>query len=146
PELRARFTRRIPLAVLGNLALPAIDAGIVAWTSADAWFDRVMAVLSANRATVAAALAGGRLAPLTGHAPEGTYLAWLDGGGLDPGRAPGAPLADLLREGAGVALSDGAAFSPRTADHVRLNFATSPEILDRILDRVASGLGRLGLS
>ena len=60
--------------------------------------------------------------------PEGTYLAWLDcrGLGVDD------PAALFLREG-GVAVSDGPPFGVGSEQHVRLNFATSTDLLEQIV-------------
>ena len=41
---------------------------------------------------------------------------------------------------AGVELSPGSSFGPRSAGFVRLNFATSADVLEVILDRVAGAL------
>ena len=57
--------------------------------------------------------------------PEATYLAWLDCRALDLGDDPSA----RFRERGRVALSEGPSFGEGGRGCVRLNFATSPEIL-----------------
>ena len=64
---------------------------------------------------------------------EATYLAWLDVRGL--GLQDPAGLA--LRDGR-VLVNDGTRFGPGGAGHVRVNLATSPDRLDRIVRRLAS--------
>jgi cystathionine beta-lyase len=56
----------------------------------------------------------------------------LDLQALDLGRNP----AQILLERGKVALSPGRTFSPHTFNFVRLNFATSPEILTEAVNRM----------
>ena len=70
------------------------------------------------------------------HPPEGTYLAWLDCCDLD---LPGDPH-EFFLERAKVALSAGRDFGPGGESCVRLNFATSPSILEEILQRLTAAL------
>lgn len=60
-------------------------------------------------------------------------MAWLDLGDV-PGVDSDDPIAWLV-ENAKIALNPGFAFGEGGAGHVRLNFATSPEILGEALDR-----------
>ena len=65
---------------------------------------------------------------VVGTVPEATYLAWLDCSALgigDPAR--------FFLEHARVALSDGPPFGPGCEQHVRVNFATSRALLERIV-------------
>ena len=65
---------------------------------------------------------------VVGAVPEATYLAWLDCSTLgtdDPAR--------FFLEQARVALSDGPPFGPGCDQYVRLNFATSRALLERIV-------------
>jgi cystathionine beta-lyase len=95
-----------------------------------------MEVLGANRDRVAAWAAAH--APGIGHhRPEATFLAWLDCGGLPvEGMAPEA----FFLERARVALNRGADFGPGGETCVRLNFATSPAILEELLGRMARAI------
>ncbi len=77
--------------------------------------------------------------------PTASYLAWIDFrgvdgvGGVDGSGEPMEPQKWLL-ENAKVALNPGPAFGEGGAGHVRLNFATSPEILDAALDRIGAAV------
>jgi len=68
--------------------------------------------------------------------PEATYLAWIDfsGSGLE-----GNP-SEIFRERGKITVHDGAKFCASAASCVRVNFATSPEILDLVIDRMANVL------
>jgi cystathionine beta-lyase len=105
-------------------------ATVAAWRDSDAWLAGLRATLTANRAAVGAWAA---TMPVEYSPPEATYLAWL--GGL-PMPQPAA----WLERHARVRLSEGADFSGGTAidtsASVRLNFATSPAVLDDALQRL----------
>jgi cystathionine beta-lyase len=68
--------------------------------------------------------------------PQGTYLAWLDCRAL---RLDGDPAGVFLERGR-VALVSGPNFGTGGAGHVRLNLATSPELLADAVLRMASAL------
>lgn len=134
-DLKARFDAALPDHLLGRPSRFGVDATIASWTDSEAWLAEVMAYLDGNRRRVAewAAHAG-----LGHHVPEATYLAWLDCRrlGLPEGTSP----YDYFLERARVGLSNGADFGPPGEGFVRLNFATAREILDEILERMASVL------
>jgi cystathionine beta-lyase len=135
-ELLARFRRAIPWRLLGTAGVTGVDATVAAWREGQPWLDQVMELLGANRDRVAAWAA--ELAPGIRHRPpEATFLAWLDCAGADLG---GARPQDFFRERARVGLHSGVDFGPGGETCVRLNFATSPAILDELLDRMAGAI------
>jgi cystathionine beta-lyase len=113
--------------------------GVIAHTAAlrdgTAWLDAVLAGLDANRRLLTDLLAA-HLPGVVHHLGEATYLAWLDcralGLGDDPAQA-------FLHRGR-VALSPGPDFGTGGAGHVRLNLATSPEVITEAVRRMASAL------
>src|SRR4029077_12030627 len=134
--LKEKFDRMLPEHLLGGPSRLGVAATIAAWREADAWLDAVMPYLDRNRRRVAAWAAR---AGLGHHLPEATYLAWLDCRRLDLARGL-TPQAHFL-EHAKVALSEGMDFGEPGRGHVRLNFATSAEILDEVLGRLDGALG-----
>lgn len=141
-DLQERFFKVIPREVLGQASTVGIDATVAAWRAGQLWLDRVMVQLLENRDFITDYLRR-ELPAVRFYAPEGTYLAWLDCAGLELGEQP----FDFFLKRAKVAFSDGADFGRQGAECVRLNFATSPEILQQILDRVASAVrARTGLA
>jgi len=66
--------------------------------------------------------------------PHCSYLAWLDLSALELGEDPAA----ALLEQAKVAFVPGIRFGKQSSQFVRLNFATSPEILREAIKRIAS--------
>jgi cystathionine beta-lyase len=78
-------------------------------------------------------------APAVGYAlPEATYLAWLDCRSLDLG--PGVSPAALLRERAGVTVTDGALCGAGYEGFVRLVFAMPRPLLREATLRIADAL------
>jgi cystathionine beta-lyase len=67
--------------------------------------------------------------------PEATYLAWLDCRRLGLENP-----ATFFLEQAKVAVSDGAAFGAPGQGFVRLNFATSAALLERIVTAMAAAV------
>ncbi|WP_156725416.1 MalY/PatB family protein [Streptomyces apocyni] len=113
--------------------------GIIAHAAAlrhgGGWLDALLAGLDENRQLLAELLA--RQLPGVRHrSPEGTYLAWLDCRELGLGDDPAAAFLERGR----VALSGGTAFGAGGAGHVRLNLATSPELLAEGVRRMAAAL------
>jgi len=133
----AEVARRLdvsPSHLLGRVGLAGVATTLAAWTpEGDAWLELCLARLRANRALVAEWLRGpGADAGVRGHPPEGTYLYWLDFRHTGLGDDPAAWLEGHAR----VKLSPGPLFGPGGAGFARLNFATTPGILDEILARV----------
>ncbi|MFF4585275.1 MalY/PatB family protein [Streptomyces sp. NPDC001388] len=117
----------------------ASHVGVLAHTAAlsdgTAWLDAVLAGLDANRRLLAALLAE-HLPGVRYRPAEGTYLAWLDCRALDLGDDP----AGVFLERGRVAFSSGPEFGTGGAGHIRLNLATSPEILTEGVHRMAAAL------
>lgn len=98
------------------------------------WLDDLLAGLDANRRLLADLLAE-HLPSVEYQVPDGTYLAWLDCRPLgleDPGKV-------FLKKGR-VALQRGSDFGTGGEGFVRLNFATSPEILTEAVRRMAGAV------
>jgi cysteine-S-conjugate beta-lyase len=130
--LREQALGRVPERLLGRANQMGVHATIAAWRDRGPWLDAVRQRLAENRARLTEVLAS-RLPGVRYHPPEATYLAWLDCRDLGLGGSPH----QFFLERARVGLSDGAEFGPPGQGCVRLNFATSPRILDEILERMA---------
>lgn len=112
----------------------AVQAHTAALEHGRDWLDQVLTELDANRLLLSRLLA--RSLPDVGHAPPAaTYLAWLDCRALGLGDDP----ARVFRERGRVALSPGLAYDPAGgAGYARLNLATSPEVIEEAVRRMAS--------
>ncbi|MFW5474062.1 MalY/PatB family protein [Knoellia sp. CPCC 206450] len=110
-------------------------AGIAAWTQGREWLAKVTEEIDANR-TLLTRLLAERLPQIRYAVPAATYLAWLDCRELALGDDP----AVVLRERGRVAFSSGPSFGETGRGFVRVNLATSPEILTEAVDRMARAL------
>jgi cysteine-S-conjugate beta-lyase len=109
-----------------------VIAAVAAFTSGQPWLDQLLATLCERRALLGRLLAD-RLPMVSWHPPEATYLAWLDCSAIGPDDQP----AERFVEHGRVALEPGLKFGAPGSGHVRLNFATSAEILDEATARMA---------
>jgi cysteine-S-conjugate beta-lyase len=138
PMIEGRLAH-LPPHLTGRVSIAALATTLASWSPAgDAWLERCLTRLRGNREELGQWLIGtGGKAGVKGFLPEATYLSWLDfraaGLGDDPAR--------WLLEAAKVRLSEGPAFGPGGAGFARLNFATTPALLDEILSRVVDALG-----
>ncbi len=134
--LRAQF-QELPKHFLGAVSTPGAAATAAAWSQGHEWLDQTRSFLT-DRLDQTMTLVESRLPGVTMRRPEATYLAWLDVSELTP-VIGSSPAAWFLEHG-GVALGEGTDFGPEGSGFVRLNFATSPAILDAIVDRMATAL------
>ncbi len=129
----------MPPHLLGAPSTLGVAGTLAAWRHGAEWLAWVRAELVARREQLTARL-GDDLPEVGFDVPEATYLAWLDFRATPIG---GEPSYRLLKE-ARVALSDGAAFGAQGAGFARLNFATTADILDEIIDRIVELVRRAG--
>ena len=127
----------IPSHVFGAVGSPGAEATLAAWTRSAPWLSATKEHLTAQRDHLAARLAD-ELPEIGFSVPEATYLAWLDMRAYGLGDDPAKPLLERAR----VALSSGLDFGHLGAGFARLNFATSRELLDAILDRIVDHIAR----
>jgi cystathionine beta-lyase len=110
-------------------------ATVAAFCDGTPWLDQLLSTLDDRRGLLGELLRN-RLPALGWHPPEATYLAWLDCSGLDLGDGVRERFLDRGR----IAVEPGLHFGTAGSGHVRLNFATSPEILDEATTRMASSV------
>lgn len=135
PELKHRFEDSFPGRVMGSVNALGIDATVAAWEQSDIWLAALVRHLTDMRKRLSERLQA-ELPGIRFHAPQATYLAWLDCSDLGiEGTA-----FDFFHDHAQIAFSPGEAFEPSAEKFVRFNFATSAPILDEIVDRMAHAL------
>ncbi|MFI2205009.1 MalY/PatB family protein [Streptomyces sp. NPDC020192] len=117
--------------------------GVIAHTAAlrdgGSWLDALLTGLDANRRLLDALLAE-HLPAIRLHPAEATYLAWLDCRDLGLGDDP----AHIFLDRGRVAVNSGLPFGTGGVGHVRLNLATSPEIVTEGVRRMAAALPAAG--
>lgn len=133
----ARLLRRRddePFDLYGAVSVPGVLATLAAWQHGSEWQRDLLRVLARNRARVHEVL-GERLPSVRSYLPEASYLTWVDVERLridDPvGR---------IAERGGVLVDGGTRFGRGSGCFVRINFATSGDLLDEILAGVVNGL------
>jgi cystathionine beta-lyase len=110
-------------------------ATVSAFKDGEPWLDQLMVQLDENRKLVASLIAE-KLPKAKTHTPHCSYLSWIDFSGYALGAEPAA----YILEHAKVAFVPGVRFGEQFSDYVRLNFATSPEIITEAINRVARAL------
>jgi len=110
-------------------------ATAVAFADSGVWLDTVITQLDHNRHLIKNLLAE-KLPTVRYHIPQNSYLAWLDLESLHLGADPSVTLIEKGR----VAFNPGHAFGKQCDQYVRLNFATSPEIIIEAIDRIARAI------
>ncbi|MEU8782775.1 aminotransferase class I/II-fold pyridoxal phosphate-dependent enzyme [Streptomyces sp. NPDC048637] len=127
----------LPTVRTWGAGLFGVVASEAAYRLGGPWLTGVLRALDVNRRLLADLL--DELLPAVRYRlPEGTYLAWLDFRCLG---LPEEPAEFLLRESK-VALSAGRPFGESGAGHARLNLATSPRILERLVRAMAETAGK----
>jgi cysteine-S-conjugate beta-lyase len=123
----------VPVPAQNTWSSLGVVAGTAAWRDGDPWLAALVERLSEQR-TLLGELLADRLPEARMRPLEATYLAWIDlrkYGVDDPADAALAY---------GVRLAPGQDYQPGLPGHVRLNLATSPERLTRIVQGLAAAL------
>jgi len=131
----AQAVGRCPAEVRERTGHLGVIASVAAFTDGDPWLATLIETLAARRAQLGDLLAA-RLPALRWTPPEATYLAWLDCSALGRDEEP----RELFLAEGRVAVEPGTRFGARGPGYVRLNFATSPEILDEATARMAAAV------
>ncbi|RRS00529.1 MalY/PatB family protein [Glycomyces terrestris] len=126
---------RMPEEMSSSISHIGAVAHAAAFREGGAWLDALLAGLADNRRLLSRLLAE-RLPGVRYRPGPGTYLAWLDCRALGLGADPAAVFLDRGR----VAVNSGLPFGTGGEGHVRLNYATSPEILTEAVERMAAAL------
>lgn len=122
----------LPPHLLGGISALGAHATCAAWEHGASWLTTMTERLLANRDHLITRMAA-ELPGVHVQTPEATYLAWLDFRDTSIAADP----AKHLLESGRVGLSSGPDFGAAGAGFARVNFATSAEILDEIVDRIA---------
>ena len=125
----------LPDHLFGATNIMGAEAAWAAWTHGSAWLDAVVEHLERMR-DLTVDMVRTEMPGVVVNRPEATYLAWLDCSRLgwdDP--------QEVFRT-AGVEVSPGTSFGPGGDGHVRLNFATSPHVMETIIRSMAGAVAR----
>lgn len=131
--LRQRFAAQMK-GLQSDVNVLGLVAAETAYAEGEPWRQALLEVLRGHRQRLVEQVASWPGVSL--HAPQSTYLAWLDMRDAGLGDCP----QQTLLERAGVALSDGADFG--RPGIVRLNFGTTEGLLEEALTRLDTVLKR----
>ena len=132
-EIRERFNNA-RCGMVDSVSPLGLEATRAAYSQCGEWLDALLAYLQANRDYLMTAVRS-RLPGVVMHAPQGTFLAWLDCSALgleDPQQ--------FFLEQAKVGLSAGIEFGDDSQQFVRLNFGCPRAILEEGLQRMERAL------
>jgi cystathionine beta-lyase len=127
------ITSRVPLEHVFSTGHLGVIAAEAAFADGTPWLEDVVARLDSQRGLLGDLLAH-RLPRAGYRPPQASFLAWVDLRAYDLGADPAA----IILERARLAVSSGPTFGREGAGFVRLNIATSPELLAQFVDRIAS--------
>lgn len=110
-------------------------ASVAAFREGEPWLNKLMAQLDHNRNLVAD-LVKEKLPLAKTHMPHCSYLSWID---FSEYKLDVEPSTHFIEKGK-VAFQPGIRFGEQWAHYLRLNFATSPEIIEEAINRAAQSL------
>ena len=131
-ELADRLRATIPVEVTYAAGQLGVIASVAAYREGDAWLDATLARITDNAALLGDLLRA-QLPEVRYTAPEATYLAWLDCRDLGLGDDPAAAFLEHGR----VALNPGPDFGAPGRGFVRLNLATTPDVIEEAVERMS---------
>ena len=124
--------KSIPVEVTYAAGQLGVIASIAAYREGDEWLDATLARITDNARLLGDLLAR-RIPQVRYVEPEATYLAWLDCRDLGLGDDPAAVFLERGR----VALNPGPDFGEPGRGFVRLNLATTPDVIEEAVERMA---------
>jgi len=104
---------------------------VAAFNDSDEWLDSVISRLELNKKLIDELVSG---TPLKVSNPHNSYLSWIDFRATNLGEDPAA----VILERAKIAVNSGLAFGEPGKGFVRLNFGTSPDILQSAFSGIKS--------
>lgn len=123
--------KSLPAALHYRASLLGGFATAVAFSECEPWLDEALEQLDHNRYLIKDLLTT-KLPMVKYHIPQASYLAWLDLEGLNLGDDPSLTLLEKGR----VAFNAGHTYGKQCSQYVRVNFATSPEIITEAIERI----------
>jgi cystathionine beta-lyase len=128
----AAVTDRFPADTRWRIGHFGVIGAVAAFTAGEPWLDQLLLTLD-HRRLLLSDLLRQRLPMLTWHPPEATFLAWLNCAALGADNRA----RDRFLDHGRVALEPGLRFGAAGSGYARLNFATSPDLLDQATARMA---------
>lgn len=137
-ELRDKVNRGLNTDEVAEGNAFVYDAFIEALTNGEAWLDEVNKYIHNNKIYLRAFL-NENLKELKYHFAPATYLAWVD---ISSVCNDSRLLCNYLRDNALVYFSDGEEYGSDFKEFIRINLATSREVLEEGLNRLVKGINK----
>jgi cystathionine beta-lyase len=125
----------MPMAVHFRASLFGGVASAAAFAHGSSWLTTALGQLDENRRLLDS-LIRSRIPAIKYRIPDCSYLAWLDLSALNLGDNPAATLLERGR----VALNAGHTYGAPYSQFVRMNFATSPELITDGIERILKAI------
>ncbi len=125
----------LPNHSVGGLNIFGLTATKAAWAEGDDWLEAMQSLITTNRNLLGDLLAE-HIPEIDYVKPEATYLGWLDGTALGLGDE----VSKFFLDNAKVVGNRGLDFGENGAGCMRLNFATSSEVIERAIEQMATAL------
>jgi cystathionine beta-lyase len=131
PELHEKLEPLVK-GIRSRASLVGAVSHVVAFAECDSWLDSAIETIESSGEHLQKLVAA-HWPQVSLSQPRNSYLSWIDFSNTQLGEDPAAQLLERAR----VALSSGIPFGSGGAHHARLNFATSAEILEEAVARIA---------
>jgi len=139
PDLRNSFNRFVDDFQVGNGNLFGTIASIAAYSQGDKWLDALLDYIDSNVDFVTDYCK--KLIPeIVPVQPEATYMIWLDCRKM---RMSGKELQRFFVDKAGVGMNEGSQFGPGGEGFMRMNIATTHQIVMKALEQIEKAVSSL---
>ena len=129
---------RLPQAIHSRASLYGAIASSVAYGECEPWLDAVIDYLDQRRSQLET-LVSEKLAGVRYAKPDAGYFGWLDLRGVIRDEEID-NVSQLMIEQGKIAIASGSLYGPSGRGFIRINFATSGEILVEAIDRIGKAL------
>lgn len=144
-ERSKALVEKLPIALHSRASLFGAVASATAYSQGVEWLDAVIRELDRSRHYLKELLDD--LKKRTGfeigyRKPEGSYFGWLDLRAISfkAGPIDTLNLAEIFLEAGKIAIAPGIAYGPSAASFIRMNFATSRDLIKDAIDRIEASL------
>ncbi len=139
PALRASFNATEANLHVGNGNIFGTVASVAAYKYGHKWLDELLVYIDDNIKFVTGYL-GEMIPEIVPVVPEATYMIWLDCRRIG---MSGKKLQDFFVRSAGVGISEGSAFGPGGEGFIRMNIATSRQIIVKAMENIRKAVSGL---
>jgi cysteine-S-conjugate beta-lyase len=142
PVMRKYFNNKVEHLHIGDGNIFGTIASISAYSEGLEWLNALLYYLNSNAGYVMD-FCRQFIPEIISIRPEGTYMIWLDCRRL---HMSGTELQDFFVKNAGVGLNEGSAFGPGGEGYMRMNLATTRQVVEKAMDQIKMAVSSLKLT